>query len=151
MIVAGAALWGMLGVTFAEVVARSVFQRSLGLSDEIGGYFLIALTFFSLPACHARKVFHQVEFILARLTDRQRLRLELAFDVACLACTSVLVWQCARLTGNTWQSGETSQNGLDIPVWLPQSLMVIGLAGLVWALARTFFAGLKALRAREFT
>ena len=149
LLLADLSLWAMLAITLMEIVARTVFHHSLGLSDEIGGYLLAALTFLSLPACHAHKVFHQVEFVLSRLTQRQRQRFEFVFDLLCLVCAAVLVWQCGRLTGNSWRSGEVSQNGLDIPLWIPQSVMVLGLAGLAWALLRTITHGARLLRIRE--
>lgn len=145
LVIANASLWGMLGITFAEVVART-FHFSLGLSDEVGGYLLATLTFFSLPACHAEKVFHQVEFLLSRLSARKRLVLELVFDVLCVACTAVLLWQCGRLAMNSLRSGELSQNGLDIPLWIPQTAVAVGLLGLAWAVTRTFVNGVRLMR-----
>ncbi len=144
---ASLSLWAMMTVTLVEIVARGVFHASLGIADEIGGYLLVALAFLSLPACHAGRVFHQVEFVLARLAPRQRLAFGVVFDLLCLACAAALVWQCARLVLNSVRSGEVSQNGLDIPLWIPQSLMVLGLAGLAWALVRTGVHGARLLRA----
>ncbi len=94
------------------------------------------------------KVFHQVEFIQARLTPHARAVSALAFDLLCLLCTAVLLWQMARLVGNSWRSGEMSQNGLDIRLWIPQGVVVIGLAGLVWALLRTMRSTWRLLRLR---
>jgi TRAP-type C4-dicarboxylate transport system permease small subunit len=139
-------LWSMMVLTFSEVVARTLFHHSFGLADEIGGYLLIALTFLSLAACHVHKVFHQVEFIQARLSLRDRIRSTIAFDLLCLFCTGVLLWQMSRLVGNSWRSGEMSQNGLDIELWIPQSVVVIGLAGLAWSLLRTLRFGWRWLR-----
>lgn len=130
----GLSLWLMIGFTLSEVAARSLFNRSFGLSDEVGGYLLIALAFLSLPACHAEKMFHGVEFIQTRLSSNGRAVSGLLFDVLCLGCASILLWQAIRLVGRSYRSGETSQMGLEIPLWMPQSLIAIGLAALVWAL-----------------
>lgn len=131
------AVWALVVITFSEIVARTFWNHSFGLSDEIGGYLLIALLFMSLPACHVGKVFHQVELILGRLSPRWHLVSALAIDVLSLFCIAVLTWQMARLAGNSWRSGELSINGLDIPLWIPQSVVTVGMAGLVWALLRS--------------
>jgi TRAP-type C4-dicarboxylate transport system permease small subunit len=128
------AMWALVGITFVEIVARTFWSHSFGMSDEIGSYLMIALVFMSLPACQVGKVFHQVNLIQGRLSPRWRLVSALAIDVLCLFCIAVLTWQMGRLAGNSWRSGEVNINGLDIPLWIPQGVVVLGMAGLVWVL-----------------
>ena len=47
----------------AEVISRALFQFSFEVSDEIGGYLLVAVSFLSLPVSQVHHGFHHVEFV----------------------------------------------------------------------------------------
>jgi TRAP-type C4-dicarboxylate transport system permease small subunit len=62
----------MIAIVATEVFARSVLAMSLQLSDELGGYLLVTISFLSLPVCQSAGGFHQVTFVHARLPPRGR-------------------------------------------------------------------------------
>src|SRR5262245_64895316 len=49
------ALVVMLVLIAIDIVTRSLFNFSLEVSDEVGGYMLVAIAFLSLSACQDRK------------------------------------------------------------------------------------------------
>ena len=53
----------MIVLIGAEAIARNVFGTSLQVTDEVGGYLLVALTFLSMPVAEAHGAFHRVELI----------------------------------------------------------------------------------------
>src|SRR5919197_5063575 len=66
------ALVVMLVLVAVDIVTRAVFNFSFEVSDEVGGYMLVVISFVSLSACHVHGSFHQVEFVQARLSPRAR-------------------------------------------------------------------------------
>ncbi len=63
-------LIAMIVLIGAEAIARNVFATSLQITDEIGGYLLVALTFLSMSVAEAHGAFHRVELIQSRLNAR---------------------------------------------------------------------------------
>src|SRR5262245_66321563 len=49
------ALVVMLVLIAIDIVTRSLFNFSLEVSDEVGGYMLVAIAFLSLSACQDRQ------------------------------------------------------------------------------------------------
>lgn len=140
------ALVAMVLVIGAEAIARNVFATSLQITDELGGYLLVAVTFLSLSVAESHAAYHRVELIQARLGPRARLASQIVFDALSLAATAILTWQLARLTLNSWRAEDVAPTPLQTPLWLPQSAMAVGAAGLCLALVRTIAAKLRRLR-----
>ena len=63
-----AALAVMLVVTATDIVTRALFNYSFEISDELGGYMLVLITFVSLPVCQINGSFHHVELVQSRLS-----------------------------------------------------------------------------------
>jgi TRAP-type C4-dicarboxylate transport system permease small subunit len=64
-----AALVTMLLVIGTDILTRSVFNFSFEISDELGGYMLVLITFISLPVCQINDSFHHVELVQSRLSE----------------------------------------------------------------------------------
>src|SRR5215831_14685501 len=79
------ALVVMLVLIAVDVVTRWLFNFSFEVSDEVGGYMLVVISFVSLSACHVNRSFHEVEFLQARLTPRGRSLSHLVFGLLSLA------------------------------------------------------------------
>jgi TRAP-type C4-dicarboxylate transport system permease small subunit len=131
----------------AEVTARAVFHFSFEVTDEIGGYLLVAISFLSLPVSQVHHGFHHVEFVQARLSPRGRAWSRLVFDLVCLSSIAILVWQLARLELGTWRSEDVAPTILATPLWIPRLTMVLGTAALVATLLRTVSGDLRRLAA----
>ncbi len=135
----------MIGV---EVISRALFHYSFEISDELGGYGLVAISFLSLPVAQVNHGFHHVDFVQAWLSPRGRAISRLAFDLLCLCCVAILLWQLARLELGTWRSGNVASTLLATPLWLPQLSMPLGSAVLFLTLLRTVIADFRRLAAR---
>ncbi|WP_431855385.1 TRAP transporter small permease [Azospirillum sp.] len=144
-----AILIAMMVMIGAEVVARGVLNHSLEVTDELGGYLLVALTFLSFSVCQVDHAFHRVEFVQARLGERGRAWSELVFDTLSFGFALILLWQTGRLVLVAWQSGETAPTNLATPLWLPYLSMPIGCAVLGFTLLRTLVRDVQRLAVRE--
>ena len=139
-------LIAMVVLIGAEAIARNVFGTSLQVTDEIGGYLLVAMTFISMSVAEAHGAFHRVELIQARVGKTMRMISQIVFDLMSLGASALVTWQLTRLTLNSWRAEDVAPTPLQTPLWLPQSTMAIGMALLCFALLRTIIAKAKRLR-----
>ncbi len=142
-----AAIAIMLIVIGLDVFTRAVFNYSFEISDEVGGYMLVLITFVSMSVCQVGDAFHHVEFVQARLSPFGRAASRMVFDLVALAAGSILLWQMVRLEILSWRSGDTAPTYLATPLWLPRITMLIGILALCLSLLRTI--GLHARRLRS--
>ena len=139
-------LIAMIVLIAAEAIARNVLSTSLQVTDEIGGYLLVAMTFLSMSVAEAHGAFHRVELIQARVGKKVRMISQIVFDLTSLGASALVTWQLTRLTLNSWRAEDVAPTPLQTPLWLPQSTMAIGMALLCFALLRTIIAKAKRLR-----
>jgi TRAP-type C4-dicarboxylate transport system permease small subunit len=139
-------LLAMIVLIGSEAIARNVFAISLQVTDEIGGYLLVALTFLSMSVAEAHGAFHRVELIQARLGFKTRLISQTVFDLMSLGASAVITWQLTRLVLNSWRAENVAPTPLQTPLWLPQAAMAIGTALLCVALVRTILTKAKRIR-----
>jgi TRAP-type C4-dicarboxylate transport system permease small subunit len=142
-----AALITMLLVIGADIFTRYVLNFSFEVADELGGYMLVVMTFVSLSVCQVNGAFHQVELVQARLSPRWRAFSAAIFDVLSFGFAALLLWQLIRLQRSSYRFGERAPTYLETPLWIPRLAMAIGVAALLFAIARTFLAHVRRFRA----
>lgn len=142
------ALLGMVGIGAIEIIARSLFNRSTYMSDEVSGYLLIVVTFMALGSCNLHGSFSRVEVIIDRLPSRAATFLQIMFDFLGLFFGSLLFWKLTTFEMASFRSGSVSPTLLAIPLWVPQLAMAVGmflyLVAIIVALlahARQFISG----------
>jgi TRAP-type C4-dicarboxylate transport system permease small subunit len=138
-------LLAMIVMIAAEAIARNVFGTSLQVTDEVGGYLLVALTFLSMSVAESHGAFHRVELVQTRLSRAGRIASQLVFDVMALAVSMLVTWQLVRLALNSWRAEDVAPTPLATPLWLPQTSMGLGMALLCLALLRSIVIKAKRL------
>jgi TRAP-type C4-dicarboxylate transport system permease small subunit len=139
-IVSEAALVVMLVLVAVDIVTRWLLNFSFEVSDEVGGYMLVVITFLSLPVCQVHGSFHQVELVQARLSPRARALSQLIFGLLALAACVLLAWQFIRLELSSWRFGDVAPTYLATPLWLPRLPMALGMLALCFSLIRILLA-----------
>lgn len=132
-------------IVLTEIVTRNLFNFSFQISDEVGGYIVVGLTFLALPICQARQTYHHVMFIQVRLPRRVREVLNLGFDLLSLGFCAMLVWELTWQTVQTWQTGDIAPTELATPLWIPQAVMPVGCVVLALVLLRNILHRLRRL------
>jgi TRAP-type C4-dicarboxylate transport system permease small subunit len=150
-VLSGLALVALLVLVAVDIVTRWAFNFSFEVSDELGAYMLVAIAFLSLPVSHINGAFHRVEFVQSRLSRRARLLSGFAFDVLSLAVGAIFLWQFMGLLRSSWRFGDHAPTYLETPLWIPRSLLVIGMAALCLSLLRSLSADFRRLRVPEST
>ena len=131
----------------AEVIVRALFHFSFEVTDEVGGYLLVAISFLSLPVSQVHHGFHHVEFVQARLSRCGRAWSRLIFDLVCVFCVAILVWQLVRLELGTWRAEDVAPTILGTPLWIPRLAMPLGAAVLLLTLLRTLLGDWRRIAA----
>lgn len=142
-------LLAMIVLIGAEAIARNLFHTSFQITDEIGGYLLVALTFLSMSVAEAHGAFHRVELIQARLGFSARMISQIVFDLISLGASVLVTWQLVRLTMNSFRSEDVAPTPLQTPLWMPQAMMAIGMALLCIALIRTIIAKARRIKGAQ--
>jgi TRAP-type C4-dicarboxylate transport system permease small subunit len=140
------AVIALIGFTVSEVVARGLFGFSFGVSDEIGGYLVVMITFLSLSVCETGDVYHRVDFLQARLPGWARAGSRLFFDLLCFLSGMILLWQTTRLVYISWDIDEIAPTILGTPLWIPRLAMPLGSAAVSWALFKAMRRDVRWLR-----
>jgi TRAP-type C4-dicarboxylate transport system permease small subunit len=141
-----AALVVMLIVIGVDIVTRSAFNFSLEISDELGGYMLVVISFGSLSVCQVNGSFHHVEFVQSRLSPRARAVSHVIFDALSLGFCALLFWQLVRFELSSWRFGDRAPTYLATPLWLPRLAMALGTAALCFSVMRSLLAAMRRLR-----
>ncbi len=130
----------------AEVICRSLLGFSLMIVEEMGGYLLVALLFLGMGmALHDGALF-RVEFVINALGARARLVLQCLFDALCLAGMLMLTWQLAQLVMQSYTRGVQAATTLGTPLYIPQSIMVLGALSMVLVLLSQLLQGVDRIR-----
>ena len=112
-----------------EVVLRKLFVVSVGGANEYSGYALAigaswAFGYTLLNRGHIRiDVFHR------QLPRRLRTGLDLLAMASLVAFMTLLAWHAGAVLRNSIKLGATSNTPISTPLWIPQSLWLIGLVG----------------------
>jgi TRAP-type C4-dicarboxylate transport system permease small subunit len=142
-----AAVIVMLVVIGVDILTRSLFNFSFEISDELGGYMLVVISFVSLPVCQVSDSFHHVELVQSRLSPLGRAVSHVIFGVLSLVFCVLLLWQLTRFELSSFRFGDRAPTYLATPLWIPQSAMMLGAAALCFSVARTLAADVACLRA----
>ena len=142
-----AALIVMLIVIGIDILTRSLFNFSFEISDELGGYMLVLITFVSLPVCQINDSFHHVELVQSRLSPFGRAVSHVIFDLLSLTFCVLLLWQLTRFELSSFRFHDRAPTYLATPLWIPQIAMMLGAAALCFSMVRTLAADVARLRA----
>lgn len=121
------AIVAMGAIVILEIITRNLFGFSFEMSEEIGGYVIVGITFLSLPVCQVYRSYHHVQFLQSRLSPRMRALSHLVFDLLSLLFCGIVLWQLTRFVASTYRSEDVAPTLLATPLWIPQAVMPIGM------------------------
>jgi TRAP-type C4-dicarboxylate transport system permease small subunit len=132
-----ACMIGMVLLILVEIVLRGVFNSTTEHSDELVGYMLVGLTFLSLALCQSGGAFHRVELVQMRLGRRGKAVSALVFDLLSFGYVALTGWYFIQFVMSSWRREAMASTTLSTPLWIPESVMILGAALLLVALGRT--------------
>lgn len=143
---AGVMMMAALLVVCSEIVARTLFGKTLYISDEYSGYLMAMLTFFGLAYTLRERGHIRMMFLLHVIKGRRRV----VYNMVCMVVGFAFCAGLLRFTGeffwdsviNRTQSMQISETYLAIP----QAFMPIGSFFLMLQFLAEFLKGVAILR-----
>ena len=136
---------GMALLMLAEIVLRGVFNSTTEHSDELVGYLLVGVSFLSLALCQSRGAFHRVEMVQMRLGPRGQLVSSLVFNLLSFAYIALTDWYFIQFVMSSYRREAMASTTLATPLWIPESVMIVGATLLLLALGRSILGDLRKL------
>ncbi len=127
LLMGGVALVAACLVLSYSVVIRYVLKVPTEWQDETAVFLIVGATFLSAAGVQARRGHVAIEALTGLLSARaNRLRLVFA-DVVSLGFVAFFAWKSWTLLHEAWVDGQISQSTWGPPLWIPYSLMAVGM------------------------
>ena len=129
-VAAGGVLLAMTGHIIYEIVLRVVFSTSTFILDEIVGYGVAATTFLALGYALERGGLIRVNLLLKPLGESGITRrvIEVIGIALTLAMIGFQIRYFWRSVTRNWDRGAVSETVAEVPLWIPEGVMLVGLA-----------------------
>ena len=152
MCIGGAAIATLCVLITLITTGYSVFLRyALGKPitwiDELSGYLVVAIVMFGAAEALRRDDHIQVDIVTARLRGRALACMRVVWMAMVIAFTAVLLISAWGTVTFSRDFGLYSDGYMEMPMWIPQSLLIVGsvllllaaIAKISWAI-RSFIA-----------
>jgi TRAP-type C4-dicarboxylate transport system permease small subunit len=114
-------------VLTSSVVTRYLFKASTDWQDETAVFLLVGATFLCgafVQSIRGHVGIEAVSTLLSRRADASR---RVAVDALCLAFCALFAWKSWTLLQEAWVDKQTTSSSWAPPLWIPYSLMAIGM------------------------
>jgi TRAP-type C4-dicarboxylate transport system permease small subunit len=114
-------------VLTSSVVTRYLFKASTDWQDETAVFLLVGATFLCgafVQSIRGHVGIEAVSTLLSRRADALR---RIGVDVLCLAFCAMFAWKSWTLLHEAWVDKQTTSSSWAPPLWIPYSLMTIGM------------------------
>ncbi|PRY64104.1 TRAP-type C4-dicarboxylate transport system permease small subunit [Vreelandella songnenensis] len=138
-----------LQVTFRLVDALLILagMKRLGISitgvSEMAAYLLVGATFLGLAYTFVHHAHIRVTLLISRLPSAIRVWFEVAALLMALFISLILGYELIALARESLQYNDVSSGFLSIPLWIPQSVLVVSVSLLVLALLEALLMALR--------
>jgi TRAP-type transport system small permease protein len=122
----GLVLVAIVLLTMVEVVSRYVLRNPLILSDELGGYALVAISFLGMAYCARDKTHIRITFLVERASPRSAGWIRIVTLALGLVFVSVAAWVSWQFLADSFARNMRSNSMLMLPLKWPQMAMPIG-------------------------
>jgi TRAP-type C4-dicarboxylate transport system permease small subunit len=126
-----------------SVIVRYFLRFSTDWQDETSVFLIIGAVFLSAAAVQARRGHVAIEAIVGLLPRRVNAARMILVDIASLVFCAYFAWKSWLLLEEAWTEGFRTGSTWAPPLWIPYSLMTIGMALLSVQLALQIIDGLR--------
>ena len=123
-------LLAMTGIILTEVVLRTFFASSTHAADELVGYGIAGLGFLALGHTLNRNALIRMNLVISRLKPDGTARrvVEVVCSLMGIFSCSIAFFFFARNVVRNYERGYVSETVAQVPLWLPELFVAIGLA-----------------------
>ncbi len=129
-VLAALAVVAILAIVCIETLLRQ-FQASLLVTDEIAGYLNAGVIFLGLAWTLREGGFIRVELLYDRAQGGLKQALRWLIVLTATVFAALTFWVCVRQVIYAFDNDTRAVSIIDTPEWIPQSVMVLGLAMLL--------------------
>jgi TRAP-type C4-dicarboxylate transport system permease small subunit len=127
VIVSSVALVAAACVLTYSVASRYFLHFSTDWQDELSVFLIVGAVFMSAAAVQARRGHVAIEAIVGLLPPRVNAVRQWLVDVASLLFCSFFAWKSWTLLDEAWVEDYHSGSTWGPPLWIPYSLMAVGM------------------------
>lgn len=126
-----AGVLAMMAIVVVDVALRTFAATSLLLAEEVCGYLLVLVATLAYAEALKRDRHVRVDLLFQMASPRLQARLDLAHYLVSLAAICVVLYAAVVMTYRSYERGVMVPGVLLTPIYIPQIVMVVGLAALV--------------------
>ncbi len=123
-------LFAMVALVCLNVALRYVWGASLLWADEVLVFAMVGLVFLGCIGVSTRDEHLRMGLFAQLLPQRTRALLAGLEQLAIIAICLFVAWQAWKMTATLFRRGAVS-NMAEVPLWLMQAILLLGLAGMV--------------------
>jgi C4-dicarboxylate transporter DctQ subunit len=116
----------MMSLVGIDVFCRYVLNEPLLWIDEINGFLVVAVGFLGAAETLRQEKHINIEVITDRLKPRQELWLKMVTSMISTVFLSIFCVHCTVMVYLSFVRGVTTPSVLLSPLWIPQTVMLIG-------------------------
>lgn len=140
--VAGAMVLGLTGLIASAVFARWALGSPILAADELSSYALVGIVFLGLAYTMKTGGHVRADIVLTHVPPRVRAALELGATALAILFTLVLLAGNWLLVAEFYARGSLSFKYLQIPLWIPATLLIVGTVVLLLQVVAQLIRGL---------
>jgi TRAP-type C4-dicarboxylate transport system permease small subunit len=146
------AMWGvfaMMLLVVVDVFLRAVANRSTLIAEEMGGYLLVLIAYLGMAETLRQGRHIHVDIITKELPVKVRAWLDVGLSLIALVALIVVIWRAVIMVYGSYAGNVIIPGIFLTPVYLPQILVVVGLAALALQYILALCGKANALRQTE--
>jgi TRAP-type C4-dicarboxylate transport system permease small subunit len=110
-----------------SVASRYFLHFSTDWQDELSVFLIVGAVFMSAASIQARRGHVAIEAIVGLLPARVNRVRQIAVDIASFAFCAFFAWKSWLLLDEAWTENFHSESTWGPPLWIPYSLMTVGM------------------------
>jgi TRAP-type C4-dicarboxylate transport system permease small subunit len=134
-------------VLTSSVVTRYLFKSSTDWQDETAVFLLVGATFLCGAFVQSIRGHVGIEAVSTLLSKRADAIRRIGVDLLCLAFCAMFAWKSWTLLHEAWVDKQTTSSSWAPPLWIPYSLMALGMTLLALQLVVHVAASVNRARA----
>jgi TRAP-type C4-dicarboxylate transport system permease small subunit len=146
---AGAGMVALLAASLvltSSVLSRYFLHASTDWQDETAVFLLVGATFLAGAFVQSIRGHVGIEAVTSILSLRANAYRHVAVDLVCMAFCAFFAWKSWTLLHEAWVDGQTTDSTWGPPLWIPYSLMAVGMSLLALQLLVQLTASINRLR-----
>ena len=145
------ALWVTSAILTYSVVARYFLRIPTDWQDEASIFMLVGVVFLTAAYVQSHRGHIGIEALAAMLPARVNKVRMFITDLASLFFCLFFSWKSWTLCYEAWSEGQTTSSNFAPPLWIPYSLMAVGMSALTLQILAQVLTHLNDTRNRKWT